>query len=59
MTKKLSKKKALRGIEEQIKEIKRRFLVPNYDDFSTGWIIEDHLQVIDQIFTELHNENRI
>lgn len=46
-------------IQKHLNEIKKVFLVPDYDDQSSGWIVEDHIYAIQDQINEYKNRNMI
>ena len=49
----LTKKKALKQLRKRVKALRRLFLVPNYDDKASGWMVEDQIHWMESILREV------
>lgn len=43
-------------IQAHLNHIKSEFLVPDYDDKQSGWIVEDHIHAIQHVINDFRNQ---
>lgn len=46
---------AMDKIQKHLNRIKKEFLVPDYDDNKSGWIVEDHIHAIQDVINDYTN----
>lgn len=45
----------MESVQKHLNTIKTTFLVPNYDDKASGWIVEDHIYAIQDVLNNYTN----